>query len=77
VPLKRPPLQTSRWVHEVHAPDQGEGLGVAACVLGIIFYGFGLGLFGRLAPAPAAAFGVAFYTLQLFFSQWWLARYRF
>ncbi len=46
-------------------------------VLGVIFYGFGFGLFGRVAPAPAATFGVAFYTAQLFFSQWWLARYRF
>ena len=46
-------------------------------VLGVIFYGFGFGLFGRVAPAPAAVFGVAFYTAQLFFSKWWLARYRF
>jgi uncharacterized protein len=50
---------------------------IQSLVLGFIFYGFGLGLFGRLAPAPAAAFAVAFYTAQLFFSQWWLARYRF
>jgi uncharacterized protein len=46
-------------------------------VFGAIFYGFGFGLFGRVAPAPAAAFGVLFYAAQLFFSQWWLARYRF
>jgi uncharacterized protein len=46
-------------------------------VFGAIFYGYGLGLFGRIAPAPAVAFGIAFYAAQLFFSQWWLARYRF
>ena len=28
--------------------------------LSFVFYGFGLGLFGRLAPAPVAAFGIAF-----------------
>jgi uncharacterized protein len=46
-------------------------------LLGFIFYGFGLGLFGRFAPAPVIAFGIAFYAAQLFFSQWWLQRYRF
>jgi uncharacterized protein len=42
-----------------------------------IFMDMGFGLFGRVAPAPAAALGVAFYMAQLYFSQWWLARYRF
>lgn len=46
-------------------------------VLGFIFYGFGFGLFGRVAPTPAAIFGIALYTLQLYLSRWWLARYRF
>ena len=46
-------------------------------MLGLIFYGYGLGLFGRLAPAPVFAFGIAFYAAQLSISQWWLRRYRF
>ena len=43
----------------------------------LLFYGFGFGLFGRLAPAPAAALGVVVYASQLWFSSWWLHRYRF
>jgi uncharacterized protein len=43
----------------------------------LVFYGYGLALFGKLAPAPAAAFGVAVYAGQLAFSVWWLNRYRF
>jgi len=42
-----------------------------------LFYGWGFGLFGKLAPVPAAAIGVAFYFAQLGFSRWWLGRYRF
>jgi len=37
----------------------------------------GLGLFGRLATAPVAAFGLALYAAQLAFSVWWLKRRRF
>jgi uncharacterized protein len=46
-------------------------------VFALIFYGYGLGLFGRLAPAPVALCGVAFYALQLLFSRWWLSKHRF
>lgn len=42
-----------------------------------IFYGYGLGLFGRLGVASALAVGVAVYTGQVFFSAWWLRRYRY
>ena len=43
----------------------------------LLFYGFGFGLFGRLDPATAAVLGVAVYAGQLWFSSWWLHRYRF
>jgi uncharacterized protein len=46
-------------------------------VFSLLFYGYGFGLFGRLAPAPAAAIGVALYLGQLAFSVWWLRHYRF
>jgi uncharacterized protein len=46
-------------------------------VFSVLFYGFGAGLFGRIAPAPAAAFGIAFYAAQLWFSVWCLRQYRF
>ena len=46
-------------------------------VLGVIFYGYGFGLFGRIGSAPAALIGIALYTGQLFFSRIWLRHYRF
>jgi uncharacterized protein len=46
-------------------------------VFALVFYGYGLGLFGRLDPLTAAVFGTAFYVCQLWFSKWWLSRYRF
>jgi uncharacterized protein len=41
------------------------------------FYGYGLGLFGRLGVSAALAIGIAVYGAQVIFSRWWLKRYRF
>jgi uncharacterized protein len=41
----------------------------------VVFYGFGW--FGKPAIAPTAAYGLVFYVVQLRFSVWWLARYRY
>ena len=46
-------------------------------IFGWIFYGYGLGLFGRLGAAKALAIGPAVYAAQVFFSAWWLGRYRY
>jgi len=46
-------------------------------ILGFIFFGYGLGQFGRMGAAAACALGVALYAAQLVFSKWWLRRYRF
>ena len=46
-------------------------------VLGWIFYGYGLGLFGRLSVTTAFAIGVALYVAQVAFSTWWLGRYQY
>ena len=46
-------------------------------ILGWIFYGYGLGLFGRLSVTMAFAVGVALYVAQVAFSTWWLSRYRY
>ena len=46
-------------------------------LLGWIFYGYGLGLFGRLSVVTAFAIGVAVYAAQIVFSAWWLRRYRY
>jgi len=46
-------------------------------IFGWIFYGYGLGLFGRLGVASAIVIGVAVYAGQVLFSAWWLRRYRY
>ena len=46
-------------------------------ILGFVFYGYGLGLFGKLGPETGACIAVALYAAQVVFSQWWLKRYRF
>jgi len=46
-------------------------------ILGWIFYGYGLGQFGRLGVAATLAIGVLLYVGQAMFSAWWLRRYRF
>lgn len=46
-------------------------------VLTTIFYGYGLGLFGRLDRFPLMFFVVAMWLVQLWLSYWWLARFRY
>ena len=43
----------------------------------LVFYGYGLGQFGRLEVLPTAAAGLAFYVSQLVFSRWWLRHFHF
>jgi uncharacterized protein len=46
-------------------------------IFGWLFYGYGLGLFGKLGVADALAIGVGVYVLQVAFSAWWLKHYLF
>jgi uncharacterized protein len=46
-------------------------------ILGWIFYGYGLGLFGRLGVTSALTIALAIYFVQVPFSAWWLSRYRY
>lgn len=46
-------------------------------VLGWIFYGYGLGLFGRLGLAEAMVIGICTYVAQAIFSARWLKSYSF
>jgi uncharacterized protein len=46
-------------------------------VLSFIFYGYGLGLFGRIGSGAAAGIGLLLYVAQLQLSKWWLERFRF
>ncbi|WP_040400001.1 DUF418 domain-containing protein [Cecembia lonarensis] len=42
----------------------------------VIFYGVGLGLYGRIGPALAVPIGLLLATFQVLLSIWWLKRYR-
>ena len=46
-------------------------------VLGLLFYGYGFGLMGKLGPAKASLIGIAIYCAQLVISVFWLRRFRF
>ena len=43
----------------------------------LIFYSYGLGLFGRLGPAWLLPLTVVIYAVQVVFSRWWMSRFRF
>lgn len=43
----------------------------------LIFYNYGLGLFGTIGPSVLLIVTVVLYGLQLLASTWWLERYRF
>lgn len=42
-----------------------------------IFYSYGLGLYGRVGPLANLFLGVAIYSAQVPFSQWWLSSRRY
>ena len=46
-------------------------------VLSVLFYGWGLGLFGKDGEAKAALLGLILYGAQVMFSAWWLRRNQF
>lgn len=50
---------------------------IQSVLFGLIFFGYGLGRFGRMATTPACALGLAVYGMQIVYSAWWLRRYRF
>jgi uncharacterized protein len=45
---------------------------VQSVILGLVFYGYGFGLFGRMGAAPALLLAAAIYVVQVVFSKWWL-----
>lgn len=46
-------------------------------IFSLLFFGYGLGLYGRTGVAATLALGVAVYAIQLLWSAWWLNRFRF
>jgi uncharacterized protein len=43
----------------------------------LLFYGFGLGLIGKMGPAATVGLTLGIFCVQVAFSHWWLARFRF
>lgn len=43
----------------------------------LIFYSYGLGLFGRVPPLAGVGIVLILFSLQIVFSAWWLQRFRF
>jgi len=48
-----------------------------SAVFGFIFFGYGLGQFGRMGATQALAIGIGVYVAQMAASAWWLRRYHF
>jgi uncharacterized protein len=46
-------------------------------IFGFIFFGHGLGQFGRMGAAQALALGIVVYAAQMLLSAWWLGRFRY
>ena len=46
-------------------------------IFGFIFFGYGLGYFGRLGATHALLIGITVYAAQILLSAWWLTRFRF
>jgi uncharacterized protein len=42
-----------------------------------IFFGYGLGQFGRMPATAVFVLGAGVFVLQMLFSAWWLRRYRY
>jgi uncharacterized protein len=43
----------------------------------LIFYSYGLGLFGKVGPAATTALAVVIFAAQVILSSWWMKRFRF
>ena len=46
-------------------------------IFGFVFYGYGLGQFGKMSVTRATQVGVLVYVAQIAASAWWLRRFRF
>jgi uncharacterized protein len=46
-------------------------------ILGFVFYGYGLGQFGKLSLNEGLAIVIVLYAAQVLFSRWWLQRFAY
>ncbi len=74
--LSSPLAAALRWVAPAGRMALTNYLGQSVlCTL--VFYGYGLGWFEQLPRAWQIPFVLAVFALQVLFSRWWLARFRF
>ena len=72
--------ERGKWLLRLFAPIGRMALTsyvTQSIVLSFVFFGYGLGLFGRLPSAPVALGGIALYALQIGACHLWLSRFRF
>lgn len=72
--------ERGQWLVRLFAPIGRMALTsyvTQSIVLGFVFFGYGLRLFGRLPSAPVALGAVALYAFQIGASDLWLSRFRF
>jgi uncharacterized protein len=43
----------------------------------LIFYSYGLGLFGKVGPAVGILLTIVIYLIQIPISHWWMKRFRY
>jgi uncharacterized protein len=46
-------------------------------IASLVFYGYGLAMWGRVGYAGMVALAAAVFAVQVVASRWWLGRYRF
>jgi uncharacterized protein len=46
-------------------------------ITAILFYSWGFGLYGRMGPAACLALTIVIFAVQVVYSRWWMARFRF
>jgi uncharacterized protein len=75
-------LQSAPWAYFLHAFAAAGRMAftnylMQSLVLGWVFWGYGLGLMGKMGAARGLAWAIAFFVLQAAASAWWLRRFRF
>jgi uncharacterized protein len=43
----------------------------------LVYFGFGLGMMGKIGVTGSIGLGVAFFAVQILFANWWMAHYRY
>lgn len=67
-----------RWLHGLRFAGQMplSNYLLQSLVMGLLFYGYGLGLYGQLNPIWFPLFATGFVTLQVLLSWWWLQHFQ-